>query len=364
MNVTVNKTVLVVGVAIVLGAGGLMLRGREVQANQVAVKKAVLSVNATQPQQKTWPLTLTANGSVVAWQEAIISAETGNLRIAVLHADVGQRVKKGQLLVEFSRETVEADLRRYEAALASAKASLTQAKANADRARAVKDSGALSDQQVAEYLATEETAQASVDQAAAQVASQKVTLAQTRVVAVDDGIITSKSALLGQVVSAGTELFRMQRQAKLEWQAEVDAAQLSKVHTGAKAYVTLPSGKELEGSVRLVPPTLSTTTSRGNVLVSLPEGATAGMFASGKIESGERTVLAVPQAAVVLRDSISYVFEIGNDEKVIRHRVETGDRHDGLVEIISGIKAEMAVAASGGAFLADGDFVKVVKGAQ
>lgn len=89
----------------------------------------------------------------------------------------------------------------------SARASLAQAKANADRARLVKDSGAISEQQVAEYLATEQTALAAVEQAEAQVAAQKVTLAQTRIVAVDDGIVTAKSALLGQVVSAGTSSF-------------------------------------------------------------------------------------------------------------------------------------------------------------
>lgn len=342
---------------VVIALGSHIFKTKSVP--EAASPKAVLTVAVTSAQQQRWPVVVKANGTIVAWQEAIIGAETGGLRISALYADIGQRVKRGQLLAELARATVEADLRRYQAALASARASYGQAKANAARARMVKGSGAISEQQVAEYLATEQTALASVEEAAAQVASQQVTLTQTRIIAVDDGIISAKSAVLGQVVTAGTELFRLQRQGRLEWQAEVAARQLGMIQPGAKATVLLPTGKALEGKVRLVSPTLSTSTSRANVLVSLPVGAREGMFANGQIEAGSKTVQAVPEAALVLRDGLSYLFEIGEDHKVIRRRVESGDRRDGLVEIRSGMTPGARIAASGGAFLADGDIVSL-----
>lgn len=365
MNLSKKKIVIGGCAALVLAVAAIGLGRRPALAEAPAAgSQAVLTVSTTQPQPKDWPVTLAASGSIVAWAEAVISAETGGLRIAALHADVGQSVKRGELLAELARDSVQAELRRYDAGLMSARASLAQAKANADRARLVKDSGAISEQQVAEYLATEQTALAAVEQAEAQVAAQKVTLAQTRIVAVDDGIVTAKSALLGQVVSAGTELFRLQRQGRVEWQAEVDARQLAQIRAGAKAEVTLPSGEVRHGTVRLVAPTLSTTTSRANVFVSLPAGATVGQFASGRIEAGRQSALTVPEAAVVLRDGISYVFEIGDGNKVARRRVETGARRDGLVEITAGIQAGVRIAASGGAFLADGDTVRIAEGAQ
>lgn len=326
--------------------------------------QSVLTVTTLQPQTATWTQKIAANGTVAAWAEAIIGAETGGLRIAALHAEVGQHVKRGQLLAELARASVEADLNRYQAALASARASLVQAKANADRARLVKGSGAISEQQVAEYLATEQTASAAVQEAAAQVAAQQVTLSQTRIVAVDDGIITAKSALLGQVVSAGTELFRLQRQGRVEWQAEVAARQLGQIQPGAAAQITLPTGAALTGKVRLVSPSLSTTTSRATVYVTLPDDATAGMFASGQIDANQRKVLTLPEAAVTLRDGLSYAFEIDPQGKVIRHRLTTGERQQGQVEIVSGLTAGTRVAASGGAFLADGDQVKVSQEAK
>lgn len=342
---------------------GLVRGNADVKA-AASSSKPVLSVTSTAALELEWPLQVNASGTIVAWQEAIIGAETGGLRITALYVDVGSRVKRGQLLAELSRDAAQADLRRYQASLASAKASLGQARANAERARLVKDSGAISEQQINEYLAGEETAQAAVELAEAQLSVQKVTLEQTRIVAVDDGLITARSALLGQVVSSGSELFRLQRQGRLEWQAEVDAKQLAIVKPGARAELSLPSGKRLAGSVRLVAPTLSTTTGRANVLVSLPDaaaGVSAGMFASGRVEAEGLRVLAVPESAVVLRDGHSYVFEVGSDSKVIRRAVTTGQHRDGLVEVSSGLAAQASLVASGGAFLADGDLVSVGK---
>ena len=313
--------------------------------------KAALSVTTTRPVQKQWPVQLPASGSIVAWQEAVISAETGGLRITALHADVGSRVKRGQVLAELARASVQAEVRRYEAALASARASLAKAKADADRARQVLGSGALSEQQINAYLAEEKTAQANVDLAEAQLAVQQVTLSQTRIVSVDDGIVTSRSAVLGQVVASGAELFRLQRQGRLEWQAEVDAKQLGVVKAGAKCEVTLSSGRVLPGTVRLA-----------NVFVSLADdsGTKAGMFANGHIKAGEQPVLAVPESALVLRDGRSYLFEVGADNKVVRRLVTAGMHREGMVAI-AGLSGESRIVTSGGSFLADGDLVTMVK---
>lgn len=356
---------LIVGVTIVMILGLIVLRNGKsapVQAD-TQNKKAVLSVTVSQPQTKQWPIQLTASGCIAAWQEAVIGAQTGGLRITALFADVGDWVKRGQILAELDRAKVKADLRRYEASLASAKASLSKAKSDAERTRLVKGSGAMSEQQINQYLVAEETARANVDMAEAQLAAENVTLAQTSILAVDDGIVTARSALLGQVVSTGTELFRLQRQGRLEWQAEVDANQLALIKTGAKAELKLPSGQVLTGSVRLAAPTLSTSTSRANVFTGLPNSgpAKAGMFANGGIEAGTKSVLTVPETAVVLRDGRSFVFEVGPGDKVIRREVSVGAHRDGLVEIASGLTAQARVVSSGGAFLNDGSLVTVVK---
>jgi RND family efflux transporter MFP subunit len=363
MKPRTKKIVIILAVVLLAAFAAAGMRRTSARTEPQSKAKATLSVTTTGPEKKIWPLQLVASGAIVAWQEAIIGAETGGLRITALHADVGTRVKQGQVLADLARESVQAELRRYEASLASARANLAQAKANADRARLVKDSGAISDQQFNEYLVAEQTAKANMDLAEAQLDVQKVVLSQTRIVAVDEGTITARSVVLGQVVASGMELFRLQRQDRLEWQAEVDANQLTMIKAGANAEVTLPSGKVLHGIVRLVAPTLSTATSRANVFVSLPgeSGAKAGMFASGRIEPGRQTVLTVPESALVLRDGHSYLFEVNADNKVIRRTVTVGVHREGLVEIAGGLGERARIVTAGGAFLADGDLVNVTK---
>ncbi|WML86196.1 efflux RND transporter periplasmic adaptor subunit [Thiothrix subterranea] len=166
-----------------------------------------LAVSVTSPIAQDWGTTIMANGAINPWQEAIIASEISGLRITDVLTDVGDEVKKGQELVKLSQAAVQADV-------AQKQASLAEARANADRARRLKSSGAIPAQQIDQYLTGEAIAQAALD-------AQQIRLAQTRILAPDDGIITTRTATLGAVVQTGTELFRMVRQHKLEWRAEV-----------------------------------------------------------------------------------------------------------------------------------------------
>lgn len=334
---------------------------RNAMAEQAAA--TALTVSLTAPAQREWPETVPASGWLKPWQEAVIASETSGLRITDVLVDVGSVVTKGQTLVRLSQESVLADLRKQEAAVATAKASLSKAKANADRARQLQPSGALSDEKIVEYLADEQTATASLASEEAALDSEKIKLAQTTITAVDDGLITSRSADLGAVVSAGTELFRMVRQQRIEWQAEVSARYLPRISQGLSVQVNGPEGHAIEGEVRLVGPSVSTDTSRAIVYVTLPDDTRprTGLYVTGNIELQTSPALTVPETAIVFRDGISYVFTASEDQRVQRVRVETGRRNDGEVEIVSGIDRTSKVVTSGGAFLSDNDLVKIAE---
>ncbi|MGG7538641.1 MULTISPECIES: efflux RND transporter periplasmic adaptor subunit [unclassified Rhizobium] len=334
---------------------------RNAMAEQAAA--TALTVSLTAPAQRDWPETVPASGWLKPWQEAVIASETSGLRITDVLVDVGSVVTKGQTLVRLSQESVLADLRKQEAAVATAKASLSMAKANADRARQLQPSGALSDEKIVEYLADEQTATASLASEEAALDSEKIKLAQTTITAVDDGLITSRSADLGAVVSAGTELFRMVRQQRIEWQAEVSARYLPRISQGLSVQVNGPEGHAIEGKVRLVGPSVSTDTSRAIVYVTLPADTRprTGLYVTGNIELQTSPALTVPETAIVFRDGISYVFTASEDQRVQRVRVETGRRNNGEVEIVSGIDRTSKVVTSGGAFLSDNDLVKIAE---
>ncbi|NLS18741.1 efflux RND transporter periplasmic adaptor subunit [Rhizobium sp. P40RR-XXII] len=334
---------------------------RNAAAEQTAA--SALTVSLTAPEQRNWPEAVPASGWLKSWQDAVIASETSGLRITDVLVDVGSVVKKGQTLVQLSQDSVLAELRKQEAAVVTAKASLAKAKANADRARQLQSSGALSAEKITEYFADEQTATASLASEEAALDSEKIKLAQTTITAVDDGLITSRSANLGAVVSTGTELFRMVRQQRVEWQAEVSARYLLSISEGLKATINGPDGRRIEGKVRLVGPSVSTDTSRAIIYVALPTDVRPriGFYVTGSIELRTTPALTVPEPAIVFRDGLSYVFTGGDDSRVRRVRVETGRRNNGEVEILSGIDRTTKIVTSGGAFLSDNDVVKIAE---
>lgn len=329
-----------------------------------APPKAALSVTITTPSLEDWSTGITANGSLVAWEEAVIAAEIGSLRITALHAELGTQVKRGQALATLAKESVEADLARAKAGVAQAEASLAEAQMNADRARRLKSSGALPAQQIDQYLAGEATAAANLAAQKALLQGEQIRMHHTTITAPDDGTISARPATLGTVVQPGTELFRLVRQNRIEWKADIPSRDTDSLKPGQKARLTLPTGKQVDGEIRLVAPVVDPHTRNITVYVSLPidSPARAGMFAQGEIFTGASKALTIPQSAVVLRDGNSYVFELGTDNRVSQRMVEVGRRAQDKVEIRSGISEQTRIVASGGAFLNDADTVKVIEG--
>jgi HlyD family secretion protein len=326
-----------------------------------AAPRPALTVTLVTPVEANWPRVIEAGGGLYAWQEGVVAAETGGLRVVEVAVEVGDQVRRGQELVRLADETVRAELAQEEARVAQVRASLAEARANADRARTVKDRGAMSEQQSTQYLVGEETAKANLAAAEAALEMQRLRLAQTRILAVDDGVVSSRSATLGMVVQAGTELLRIVRQGRVEWRAEVTAEQLAQVRTGQEAELRLPSGETIVGQVRAQAPTLDPGTRYGLVYVDVPVGspARAGMFARGTVRLGIAKVLTLPESAVVLRDGASHVYQVRQGDRVDQLRVEVGRRAEGRVEILTGLESGARVVETGGAFLNDGDPVRV-----
>jgi RND family efflux transporter MFP subunit len=344
-------------------------RGNQPAAGTVAAPKPALSVTVTRPVLRDIAMKLSANGSIAAWQEAVIGSEISDLRLTEVNAQVGDRVRKGQVLAVFSDESVLTDVARSRAALAEAEANLADARDNAERAKQIMASGALSNQQVNQYLTGEKTARAKLQSARAHLDSQLLRLKYTTVLASDDGVISSRSATLGAVAARGQELFRLIRQNRLEWRGEVTAAEMAQLEAGMAASVEVPNVGGLQGKIRALAPTLDENSRNGLVYVDLPDasrhGLRAGMFAKGEFDLGIKAGLTVPQTALSLRDGFSYVFRLGEQNgdlaKVSQVKVQLGQRSGDSFEILSGISTEDRLVAEGAAFLADGDTVRVVR---
>lgn len=355
---------------VLIGVGIIASRSdKPASSPSASAPKPALSVSVIQPVMRDIAMSLTANGSIAAWQEAIIGAEVSELHLTQVNVQVGDLVKKGQLLAVFSDESVAADVAQSRAALAEAEANLADARDNAERAKQISASGALSSQQVNQYLTGEKTAKAKMQLANAQLDSQLLRLKYTRVSASDDGVISSRSATLGAVAAKGQELFRMIRQNRLEWRGEVTAAEMAQLKPGIPVSVEVPNVGSINGKIRALAPTLDEKSRNGLVYVDLPEaarhGLRAGMFARGEFQLGTNTGLTIPQTALSLREGFSYVFKLaeqhGELAKVSQIKVQLGQRTDDSFEILSGLNPDDRLVANGASFLADGDTVRLVQ---
>ena len=346
---------------------GIVLVGAAVHAadpkqKDAVVHKPALTVTTDKPQSAKLSLKLSANGNVAAWQETIIGAEISGLRLSEVRVNVGDTVKQGDVLAVFAADTVQADLAQIKAGVAEAEANAAAAAGNAERARGLQATGALSEQQINQYITTEHTAKAKLEAQRAMAKVQQLRLAQTQVLAPDSGVISARSATVGAVMPSGQEMFRMIRQGRLEWRAEVTADEMPRIKQGAVASIATASGAIIKGKVRIVAPTVDPQTRSGLVYVDLPAASQlkAGMFAKGEFELGSSDGLTVPQQSVVVRDGFSYVFQLGADNRVAQVKVQTGRRNGDRLEVLSGIKVDAVLVTSGAGFLNDGDLVKVV----
>jgi len=308
MNINVKHNHLFLKIALsglVLAGVTVSLAGTAEQAAP-AVSRPALTVRTTTLRADKWARTLAANGSIMAWQEAIISAQVQGLRISEVKVSIGDHVQQGEVLVTLD-----------------------------NFARTSSESGSSLP-------------------------------AQGRIVSPDSGVISAANAIVGSMLQPSEELFRLIRKGRLEWRAELTAEELMLLRKGMGVEVAVSEGRVIKGTVRAISPSVNPQTRFGYALVTLPDsaGIIAGAFASGTfdVSGGKKSLLSLPQSAVMQRGSMTYVLIVGSDNHVHERAVTAGQRNGDRVQIKQGLTADEPVVESGGAFLTEGDVVQVVKG--
>jgi multidrug efflux pump subunit AcrA (membrane-fusion protein) len=298
-NIVLSGSVLVIAAVWLTG-------NSKAEQTGTALSRPALTVRTTTLREDEWARTLTANGSILPWQEAVISAQVQGLRIAEVKVGIGDHVQRGEVLVTLDN------------------------------------------------FAHINTAPVGSSQA------------QGRIVSPDSGIISAANAIVGSMPQPGAELFRLIRKGRLEWRADLTADELMLMRKGMSAEITIGEGRVIKGTVRAISPSVNLQTRLGYVLVTLPDsaGIIAGAFASGTfdVSGGKKSLLSLPQSAVMQRGGMTYVLVVGQDNHVHERAVSVGQQNGDRVQIKQGLKTNEPVVESGGPFLTEGDVVKVVKG--
>lgn len=335
-----------------------------------------------------------ASGLVAPVENVQVAPLIEGQPIETLEADVGDVVQAGQVLARLSKSTLELQRTQFVASIASARATIAQAeaqmleaRASADEAQRVNErtqalqkqgaaSKAAADQASANAIAATarvtvatqslEAARAQLALAEAQLANVELQLDRTEVKAPVSGEITARNAVVGAIATAaGQPMFQMIRDGALELNVEV--AEIDLIRLAAGQTVTMRgvgTTEPLTGTIRLVEPTINTTTRLGRARISIDDATKvrSGMFMDAEILVVARETLAVPVTAVGSSPEGATVMKV-TDGTVSRTPVKTGIRDSGWVEILDGLSAGDTVVAKAGSFVRDGDRINPVPAA-
>ncbi|MBP2548728.1 HlyD family secretion protein [Neorhizobium galegae] len=366
----------------------------EEPAAPVATRAALPAIVVTEAVARPLVDSVVASGTIRAVQEIYVQPLVDGLSIKTLGADVGDRVKAGDVMATLNEDALllqksqqQANKVKAEAALAQYQAQVIEAQANAEdavrqrnRAETLSRNGTVSASQVEQLTASAAAAEARLNAArqavsvgeadikvvAAQIDDIDLRLERTAVKAPVDGVVSVRNAKVG-AIAAGTSspLFTLIREGRIELVADVAESDVRRIKSGQTARIAVNGGSDtLSGTVRLVAPTVDPVTRLGAVHITVDEnsGAKAGMYGTAEIIITETTALTLPQSAVNTDRHGSIARKV-EDNVVKQVTIETGIQSKGFVEIRSGLSEGDVVVAKAGAFVRDGDRITPVRAA-
>ena len=353
---------LAVAAMVALGLTLAACGGDSREKDAAAAQRAGQTVTAATAVLINQPRTVTASGTVSAWEEVPVGAETGGLSAIAVYVDEGTYVRQGQLLVKLNDEVLQAQLRQQQAGVASAEANAAREDAALARAEELRGRGFLSQASLDTAIANQRSARAQLSSAQAALSETRTRLDQTSIRAPVAGMISSRSVTRGQIVQPGSELFRMVRDGRLELDAEIPEAELRLVRSGMAATIASEQAAGATGSVRIVTPEVNPQTRLGIARISLAPGSglRPGMFARATIDLGAQPAVVVPSDAVIFREGKAGVYTIGARNAVRFNPISTGVRNGTQIQVVSGLEANQQVVVQGAGFLGEGDVVTVV----
>jgi RND family efflux transporter MFP subunit len=327
-------------------------------ASNEAAERAQL-VTATPVAMREFARTAPVSGEVRPVKDVMVYAPTPGVRIAEILVEVADTVEPGAPLARLDADVIDAQVREAEARVREAASEATRASSDWKRVAPAADDPAFSKEEVAKYRAAAESADASLAVARAALAQMKARTKGGYVTAPIGGLVIERNARVGEFADKDA-LFRIVGDNRLEVAAAVGEGDILSLRQGQRAIFTAGDGLKVEGTLRVAPVSVDPQTRTGQALFDLPADAPvrAGMYLRGEVVVEQSTALAVPTTAVSYSSGVPGVFVIV-DGKAHLTPVMLGARSGGYVAVASGLKSGDFVAAAGGAFIMDGDAVRI-----
>lgn len=361
----------VIGIALA-GMGIWQRSNATAQLAQVAAQSAIPSVSVITAAASNETDTLVLPGNLESLNSAAIYAQT-NGYIKEWLVDIGDAVKKGQLLAILDAPELLHQLAQAKAAYATALAEQHNAQSMADRATQLmkRDSGAISRETVEQRVRDAEAKKAAADAAIANVNRLESLQAFTKLTAPFDGQVTSRTAQIGELVVAGTSstkpLFTISDTRLMRVFVHVPQHYVTQIQAGQHAELSLPEHSDKTFPAAVTRSTRAVDVTSGSVLVELQADNTQGELMPGAYAQVSFTLpntqdrIRVPGSAILYRDQQPAIATIDANNIVQLKPVKIGRDEGTRVEIVAGITATDRIITTPPDAIRSGDEVRVVE---
>ncbi|MCU0758773.1 MAG: efflux RND transporter periplasmic adaptor subunit [Steroidobacteraceae bacterium] len=290
---------------------------------------------------------LQALGTARANESVEVSSKTSNVVTAVRFRD-GQRVQRGQVLVELDSAQARADL-------AAAQAALTDSSSQLTRSRELLPTQALSKSQFDQVVATQKADEA-------RVAAARARLEDTVIRAPFSGRVGLRRISVGSLINPGTVITTLDDSSVMKVDFAVPEVNLSQLREGLSLTATSTAwpGRRFSGRVTSVDSRIDPVSRSVVVRAEVPNPEALlkpGMFLNVEIVRDRRTALVVPEEALVPEQDRQYVFVVDGGTAQ-RREVRIGARSPGSVEILAGLAAGERVIVEGTVKVREGGAVR------
>lgn len=298
--------------------------------------------------ERTVAETLALEGVIEAVNHSTVSAQTAGTIVA-LPVDIDDAVAAGDIIVRLDDTEQQARLDKAEAALARAQATFSDAKKRLERILALYRQGAVSEAERdnAETLFDTNRARVAEAQAAVNEAVKQLTYTQIR--APYAGIVTARFVELGESVQPGQPLMSGLSLEQLRVVSALPQRYAQYVRQHRRATIVTDDARKLPiASMTFYPyADKQSHTFRLRFNLNNPDGGLfPGVLVTVNVVIGERDVVLIPEAALVVRGELRAVYVIsGNDTPQLR-QIRVGQRHDGEVEVLAGLVPGERILAS------------------
>ena len=307
-------------------------------------------------------------GTIQPERRADLRAELPSVVLQVLK-DNGDVVKRGELLVRLDATSIrDAQTSADEAVRASAQG-YEQAQKQLQRQQTLRASGMVSALALDDAETRRNNAQSDLAAVKARAVLARQQMQRTEVRAPFDGVVSERKVSAGDTAAIGKELVKVIDPTSMRLEGLVSADQIDDVKPGQKVSFRVNGQNQqgYDGIVKRVDPAANPTTRQVAVLVNFVGGSqprVSGLYAEGRIETGNKAALVIPHASLVRSGDKAYAWRV-KDGVVAKVPLSIGERDTrrGDYDVKSGLVAGDRVLRNPGSALIDGQKITLVQSA-